>query len=147
MKVIYKYGLGGYRGRMDGVVMCYNRYLGRAYARKQTYPRITAKNREFGSVTANLFKIKPSLGYRQDLYFYMTRYRGLNDANLNLSTWSNFYLKLMYDMAKADGSINLQTITREEIYTRDLPCISVQKAVEAGLLPVVYGYEEYTHEM
>jgi len=147
MKVIYKYGLGGYQGRMDGVVLCYNRYLGRAYARKMVYPKITEKNREFGSVTANLFKVKPSQGYRNDLYFYMTRYRNLNEANMNLITWSNFYLKIMYNMAKADDSINLMTITREEIYTRDLPCISVKKAVEAGLLPVVYGYEDFAHEM
>ena len=147
MRVTYKYGIGGYRGKMDGAVLCYDRYLGRSYARRWVYPTITEKNKAFGNVNANLFRIKPSQGYRNDLYFYLTRYRNLNDAKQGLRAWSSFYMKLMYDMAKADDSINLMTITREEIYSRDLPCISVKKAVDAGLLPVVYGYEDFTHEI
>jgi len=147
MKVVYKYGLGGYRGRMDGVVLCYDRYLGSAYARKMAYPKITEKNKAFGSVNANLFKIKPSQGYRNDLYFYMARYRNLTEATQGMRSWSSFYMKLMYEMAKADPGIDLRTITREEIYAQDLPCISVKKAVEAGLLPVVYGYADFSHEM
>jgi hypothetical protein len=61
--------------------------------------------------------------------------------------WSSFYMKLMYDMAKADNSIILSTLTREEIYTRELPCISVKRAVEAGLLPVVYDYQSFDREI
>lgn len=147
MRVTYKYGIGGLRGRADGMVFCYNRYLGRPYTRKMVYPKITEKNVSFGNVTANIFRINPSQGYRDDMYYYMARYRNLNEANMSLITWSNFYLKLMYDMAKADNTIDLRTLTREEIYSRDLPCISVKKAVEAGLLPVVYDYRSFTHEL
>lgn len=147
MRVVYKYGLGGYRGRMDGVVYCYDRYLGRSYVRRAVYPKITEKNKAFGNANANLFKLNPSQGYRDDLYYYMARYRNLKEANWSMRSWSSFYLKLMYCMAKADGSINLGTLTREEIYSRNLPCISVKHAVEAGLFPVVYGYQEFTHEL
>mgnify|MGYP006987161020 CR=1 FL=1 len=47
-------------------------------------------------------------------------------------------LNLARDMAKWDNIIDLLSLSREEIYTRDLPCLSVARAVEAGLPPVVY---------
>jgi hypothetical protein len=53
----------------------------------------------------------------------------------------------MYNMAKADPGIDLKTLTREYIYMHDLPCISVKKAVEAGILPEVYMYEAYSNEI
>jgi hypothetical protein len=43
--------------------------------------------------------------------------------------------------------VDLSTITREFIYENDLPCISVKRAVEAGLLTPVNGYELLTQEM
>jgi hypothetical protein len=147
MKVLFQNGLGGYIGKIDGLVYCYSRQMGKVYARKRVYPTITDSHRQFGSVNANLFAINPAQGFKDDMYFYMTRYRALRSAKKSLQTWSNLYMKLMYDMAKADSSINLRTLTREEIYTRNLPCISVKKAVEAGLLPEVYDYEVYEHEI
>lgn len=56
-------------------------------------------------------------------------------------------MKIMYDMAKQDSTIDLKTLTRDEIYARDLPCISIRKAVEAGLLPPIFDYVSYTHEL
>jgi hypothetical protein len=47
----------------------------------------------------------------------------------------------MANMAKLYPEIDLKTITREQIYQENLPCISVKKAVEAGVLPQVNGYE------
>ena len=43
--------------------------------------------------------------------------------------------------------IDLATITREFIYANDLPCISVKRAVEAGLLVPVSGYEMLTRPL
>jgi len=79
---------------------------------------------------------------------YLCRYRSLRyGANIRIRSWSILFAKLMRDMAKQNPSIDLLTITREYIYLHDLPCISIKKAVDAGLLPRVYGYEAYTHEM
>ena len=64
-----------------------------------------------------------------------------------MRSWVNMYLKLMREMAKQDPSIDLLTLTREEIYTRALPCISIKRAVDAGLLPVVYDYSHLDREM
>ncbi|GAB1468437.1 hypothetical protein MASR2M64_11640 [Candidatus Cloacimonadota bacterium] len=147
MKVSFQYGLAGFTGKMDGLVFCYNRYLGKVYARKRVYPTLTAHHEKFGSVNANLFAIQPSQGYKDNMYVYMKRYATLKGPKTMMLTWSNLYMKLMYDMAKADATIDLRTLTREEIYLRDLPCISVQKAVLAGLLPRVYDWQSFVHEL
>jgi hypothetical protein len=47
----------------------------------------------------------------------------------------------MYALAKAMPEIDLGTLTREEIYQQDLPCISIKRAVEAGLLEKVDNYQ------
>jgi len=50
----------------------------------------------------------------------------------------------MANMAKMNPEIDLKTITRQQIYQENLPCISVKNAVEAGILPPVKGYERMT---
>ena len=54
---------------------------------------------------------------------------------------------MMREMAKQDSTIDLITLTREDIFTKDLSCISVKKAVEAGLLPKVYDWQHLDREM
>lgn len=148
MKVRFQYGLAGYTGKVDGLVYCYCKDLGRVYARRNTYPRLTQENERIGSITSALFALNPGSAYKDDLYLYRIRYNALREnSDCPVRSWSAMYLKMMYLMAKADSSINLRTLSREEIYARNLPCISVKKAVEAGLLPAVYGYESYVHEM
>jgi len=50
-------------------------------------------------------------------------------------------------MKKIDPSLDLETISRAHIQYHDLPCRSVRRAVEAGLLPPVRGYEELDSEL
>jgi hypothetical protein len=57
------------------------------------------------------------------------------------------YLKMMREMAKRDSSLDLLSLTGDEVCSRVLPCISVKKAVEAGLLPVVRDYRVFDHEI
>jgi hypothetical protein len=138
----------GLSGKVGELVYCYHRREGIIIARRYTYPTITEHNKKVGSISANLFGIKPSSCYKQDLYFYIDRFNGLRDNRQNqMRSWVNVYLKLMYAMAKADPSIELRTLTREEIVERDLPCLTLKKAIEAGLLPQVYGWESFTHEI
>jgi len=47
----------------------------------------------------------------------------------------------MWMLARINPEVDLATLTRDDIFTLDLPCISVKRAVEAGLLPRVKGYE------
>ncbi|HPS40224.1 MAG TPA: hypothetical protein PL124_12465 [Candidatus Cloacimonadota bacterium] len=145
MKVKFEFGLPAFTGKSGNMVYCYSRFLGKYYARRNVYPRLTQENERIGSVSGNLFGLKPSEAYKNDLKNYLMRYRSLKRSNKNIFTWTSLYLKLMYSMAKADPGIDLRTLTREEIYQRDLPCISVKKAVEAGLLAKVLEWEGYVN--
>jgi hypothetical protein len=49
--------------------------------------------------------------------------------------------------AKYPDLVNLSTITKDEIIAQDLPCRSVKRAVEAGLLPKIPGYEYLVREI
>ena len=53
----------------------------------------------------------------------------------------------MHALAKADPTIDLRTLTREEIYARDLPCISVKRAVEGGLVVKLKKWEFLKEEI
>ena len=122
MKATFQYGLASMTGKNGEIVYCLDRNLNRVYVRRYVYPELSEHHHYVGSVTKHLFALQPSAGYIEDMKLYLLRYRSLRfGANVNIRSWSNLYSKLMRDMAKADSSINLLTITREEIYTRDLP--------------------------
>jgi len=148
MRARINFGVGAYSGKMDGVVFCNHRREGMVSVRKYTYPTLTENNHKLGGITANLHSLNPSEDFKNDLRTYVHRYNALRDnENAYVRSWVNMYLKLMREMAKRDSSIDLQTLTREEISSRDLPCSSIKRAVEAGLLPVVYDYANLDREM
>ena len=148
MRATFTYGIGAYSGKLDGVVFCRYRREGLVNVRKYTYPTLTESNHKLGGTTANLHGIKPSEGYKNDMRTYLSRYNTLREnEGKYVRSWVNMYLKLMREMAKRDGSIDLLSLSREEIFTRDLPCISVARAVDAGLLPVVYDYGRLNREI
>ena len=142
MKVYFKYGLTGYTGKSDDLVFCYNRISGIAYTRKRVYPRLTEENARLGNIAHNIFALKPSEAYKDDLRLYLLRYNGLKQNRYKrLRSWVNLYNLLMANMAKLYPEIDLKTITREQICQDNLPCINVKRAVETGILPPVNGYE------
>ncbi len=148
MKVKLEVRPTGLSGKIGELVYCYDRRTGTIIARRYAYPKITEHNRKVGSASANLFKLNPSKGYKENLYFYVDRYNGLREnRNSRARSWVNIYLKMMYAMAKADPTLDLSTLTREEIQQRELPCLSLKRAIEAGLLPRVYGWEDFDKEI
>jgi len=50
---------------------------------------------------------------------------------------------LIYYTDKRSG----QTITREQIFSQNLPCKTLKDAIDAGLLPRVNGYERWQAEI
>ncbi len=148
MKVIMGPNRGKPPSKKEGIVYCsYNDgdvLIGRRYV----YPKLSEQNAKTGAITANLFRINPSEGYKQDLRDYIRLYNSSPwGEDKPFHSWNNLYLRLMHAMAKADPTIDLRTLTREDIYARDLPCISVKRAVEAGLLKTLRGCELYTSEL
>jgi hypothetical protein len=44
-------------------------------------------------------------------------------------------------------SVDLKTITREQIASQNLPCRTLRDAIEAGLLPMVEGYQRWDKQI
>lgn len=51
-------------------------------------------------------------------------------------------MKIMRALKKQYPEIDFNTLTREDVLERDLPCRTVAAAVEAGYLEEVRGYEK-----
>jgi hypothetical protein len=51
-------------------------------------------------------------------------------------------IKMMYLLKKAVPTINLMTITPQEVVDLELPIRTIREAVESGLIPYVARYEE-----
>lgn len=146
MQVLFKNMIAGYTGIQDDCVMYYSRRFNKVIIRRRPQFHKTARMETFKAVMANLKLLQPTQAYRDDLRTYCTQYNIQRHRYSNDITWNNIWQKLMWMLARVYGT-DLQTITREQIYLLDLPCISVRKAVIAGLLPRVQGYEDMTAEM
>lgn len=146
LKVSFKHMIQGYTGRADDVIYVLDRQTGRIYVRSYPQRKVMAGNTEFAQMMRNLHNLHPAAAYKEDMQIYVELYNALPVNKYNpVKAWNNLFMKLMYALAKMDDTINLRTISRQEIYDRNLPCISVAKAVEAGLLPVVRGYGRFTN--
>jgi hypothetical protein len=146
MKVLFKNLINGYTGCVDDLVMYYNRKLNRVLIRQRPVYRNHPAHAPFKAVMANLKALNPSAAYRADLKAYLILYNQLPQNTFrNAVSWNNLWQKMMWMLARINHAVNLQTISKPEIYTLDLPCISVRRAVEAGLLPRVKNYETLTN--
>ncbi|MDD4223109.1 MAG: hypothetical protein PHD87_00785 [Candidatus Cloacimonetes bacterium] len=142
MKARFKNMLLGYTGTCDGLVYYFNRRLNRVIVRLHVKPRTTENNRRFGRIATNLKRLNLSDGYRQDLRIYTDLFNShMANQDITLQSWYNAFSKLMWNLAKLYPGLDLEFVTRAQIEAGDLPCRSVKRAVEAGLLPPVNGSE------
>jgi hypothetical protein len=147
MKVLFKNLIGGYTGKADDMVIYYDRRLNKVIIRRKAKVHLTQRHNNFGKISKNLKALKPSLGYKDDFKTYTDLFMRLRvNYNQPVSNWYNLFLKMMYKLAELYGT-DLLTITREQIETQALPCISVKTAVEAGLLPAVRDYQRLTSQL
>ncbi len=148
MKARMQIGMMPISGKAGELVYCYNRRTGGMYAREYTYPTLTENHHKMGGVAKNLFAINPSEDFKYDCRTYAYLYaNSRKNRGVKIWTWSNCYLHLMYALAAALPELNLSTLTREEIYQQELPCISIKRAVEAGLLEKVDNYERLDNQI
>jgi hypothetical protein len=145
MKVQFKNLLKAYSGSCDGLVYFYNSRLDTIVCRKYVKPKESSSNKRLSMISRNLKALEPSEGYKQDLAIYAAMHRR-HEGDCIILGWSNAFTKLMHAMGKS-LQVDIATLTREDIYHNVLPCISVKSAVEAGLLPVVAGYERLDSEL
>lgn len=148
MKVRYKRALCGYSGTVDEAVYYYHPGLDENLMRVYVRPKISMSNFRLRDIMANLKTLAPSEGYKRNLKDYLLAYKLQKEHRQEkILTWNNLFLKLMYAMEKAYPEVFLTTLTREQIYADNLPCRMVKAAVEAGLLPLVEGYQRLTKEI
>ncbi len=147
MKVIFKNYLAGYTGTVDGIIFYWDPRLQRIVARSKPKMRALPVHKTFGDTVRNLMAIDVSPGYRADLRSYAERSYGLAEFKGIRPIWNNLYLKIMHGLKRIDPSLDLISLTRAEIVSRDLPCRTVKRAVAAGLLPKVRGWETLEQEL
>ena len=146
MEVTFKNLLHAYSGKCDGIVYYYNKRMGKVIARRLTEPKTHKQNLELSAISQNLKKLNLSTGYKGNLKVYTEMSRLLSGGRQSFYSWTNVFMKLMFALAK-QYALDLKTLTREQIYDSQLPCLSVKTAVEAGLLPAIAGYENLVELM
>jgi hypothetical protein len=156
MKAYFKNMIQAYSGTCDGLVYYYNPRLRRIIVRPHVKRSKTAQNDLFKVISAQLKALAPSEGYKRDLAMYVELYnRKAANYRHPLNNWYNAFTQMMWKLAKGEwkageyqpATLDLSTITRAFIYDNDLPCISVKRAVEAGILSPVNGYGLLIAEM
>jgi hypothetical protein len=141
--------LGEFTGKLDGLIYYRSKRTGKLYVRRQGVAKQNAGMPLFSSANKAIFALHPSEAYKNNLRDYVLLYNKLPIAAYKpLWTWTNAYSMLMFAMQKAmPGVVDLRSITREQITSQNLPCISVKDAVEAGLLPEVKLYSRFTAQL
>jgi hypothetical protein len=147
MKVVFKNMINGYVGLADDLIFYYHPRLNRILARRKPVSRLTAHKVYFGNVSRNLMSLDPSQDYVNDLKTYAERTYNVPEFGGIRPLWNNLYMKLMYGLKALYPDIDLLNLTRATIYAVNMPCITVKRAVEAGLLPPVRNYEQLTNSI
>lgn len=143
MKVKFKDNIKKQLGTSNGIIYymvpgC-NKIIGRRMPKMPHQPM----NDVYKNISTALKAINPSQEFRQNLRDYLAVLKD-NDESVTWLNWHNVYIKLMWNLAANYPNVNLETITREQIMAEDLPCKSVNEAIDAQLLPVVRGYSHYS---
>ena len=149
MRAYFKNMIQAYRGTCDGLVYYYNPRMKRVIVRPYVKPRETENTRRFGRIARNLKALNLSPGFKSDLSVYVDIHnRRTANADVILTNWYIAFTRLMWNLAnQSPETIDLETLSRAYIELHDLPCRSVKRAVDAGLLPPVNGYELLDREM
>jgi hypothetical protein len=141
--------LGEFTGKLDGLIYYCRRSNGKLYVRRKWKFENHPGQAQFASAQRAIFALQPSEVYKRDLKDYLLRYNLLpENEGKQAQYWGNLYVKLMFALQKTyPETVDLANITREQIVSQNLPCRSIKAAVEAGLLPVVKGYERFVNEL
>jgi hypothetical protein len=148
MKTRFKQNRAGLIGKLDDMVYFYHPQLNEILARKYTEPKTNPSAVRMKSVMANLKLINPSEGYKQNIRDYLILYNKLaENRDKPAINWVNIYLKMLFAMVKVIPDIDLATLNRGQIIEQNLPCRSLNSAIDFGLLPKVRDYERFSQDI
>lgn len=151
MKVTFKYAVGSYSGTIDDMVFYPTKNKLGSFARKWVTPKPTAQTAALGAAATNLAIIYSAVAntFKANLITYRNAYNiKFNDPNDPFHTDVYEYalfVKMMYAFKEDSGvSVDLATLTHNDVASLFTTMDSVKAAVEAGYLPTVPGYELLT---
>ena len=151
MKVTFKYGIQTYSGEIDKMVYGSYRNDKLCLGRNYVYPALDEHHHKLGAIGRNmalLFSGADSL-YRDNFKTYATANgkKALYKDRLVPSGYAMF-VKMMQAWQKSDMThVDLATVTIAEIVALDADVRTIARAVEAGFLPTVFGYDVLTGDI
>jgi hypothetical protein len=98
---------------------------------------LTAQNEKFSRVGKNVAEMYKTLSpeYIQDLNYYCHKYFLADRRSKKLAMNAHsLFAKLIWKLAATYPNVNPETITRQEIIDAGYPIITLQNAIEKGLL-------------
>ncbi len=141
MKVKVKEGIKGFSGKLDGAIYYYHPRLKRTLMRRKPQMPRLPQNESYTSIGKNIKALEPSDAYRYDFKIYTSLLRD-QDESFDLPSWYPLFVKMLWAMQKKyPGQVDLNTLTRQQIQELDLPCRSVKRAIEDGLLAPVTNWQ------
>ena len=147
MKVKLEFGFRAFSGTRDDTTYYYSRRMRTSIARQKPNMPHQAINDTYRIIAQNISEIMPSEFYKSDFRCYTSNLRDTQEDS-HIVSWYGLYTKMLWAMQKKyPDTVNLQTLTRAQIYEQNLPCKTVKAAIEDGLLPMVNGYRIYNCEI
>ncbi len=145
MKVKFKYGIRTYSGTLDEMTYGSYRKHSLCIGRKHVKPALTVQNDIMGAITKNLHAIylDASTGYKADLKAYAKQNGKENVKNTQMPPNSYaLFIKMMYAWQEdSGGTVDLSSITLEDIQSTNAAVGTVADAIDAGYLKPVTNYD------
>ena len=154
MKVKFKYGIGSYSGTLDMATFYETKRGGASFMRKWVKPRETEQNVRLANISksiANLWS-QVSQAYKDDMFTYCNLYEATgpdaqNPFHVKITSYAMF-TRMMYKFEEIKGgSVNLISITYQDIATLFPELVSVATACDEGYLVSVPGAELLVESM
>ncbi|PKN80256.1 MAG: hypothetical protein CVU48_02625 [Candidatus Cloacimonetes bacterium HGW-Cloacimonetes-1] len=143
MKAKVKLALPGFAGNMDDMVIYYNSRLNCLIARKKVMPRRVPPNTTFCDIHAFIKRIAVSDAYKEDCRRYISLYNQQNRRRGRaLNSWLNVLMRILMRLKTDYPDIDYTVLTRDQIIAESIPCLTLARAIDAGLLEKVPGYLE-----
>ncbi len=147
MKVTVKEGIKGFSGKLDGAIYYYHPRLQRTLMRRKPNMPAQPQNAQYRTISRQIKALNPSEAYRYDFKTYLSLLQD-QDSSVRAPSWYCLFTKMLWAMAKKyPQTVDLSTITRQDIQSHNLPCRSVKDAVADGLLPMVTNWQLLDHEI
>ncbi len=145
MKVKFKYGIKTYSGTLEEMVFGSYREDNLCIGRKYVMPELTPQNGVIGGIMKNLSSLYAEAleDYKGDLKIY-SKLNGKQNVSKNqlVPTAYAIFVKMMFAWQAANpGSVDLATVTIEDIVSLPAPVICVADAISEGLIANVVGGE------